>query len=322
MPSQLVDYWQDPPASVGLCYFDSVPSALTGASFSSPENKHEVLKEALLFVEGNHIDSAKRKHSFSPERVFKIVENTNKFLQSGGRIPWQQDHDKKQSANLGDLDGEITVRVISEADLPNPRAKHLIGKLGAFGQLVGRGAKAVAEIMSGNIKTLSPGVDIDEDIIREISATPTPAIVGLSTFRQGYPEELPTSWDDSASENVSPERREFEDLGKQLWDILAGIQRKIDPEFQYNSTLEALEGYFDRVEFLLLPEEPQASANSELPGMESSGRVTGNGGFDPEAKQKTQSIPEQQHYSQDQRELSLFSISDLLREKGIEFGRH
>lgn len=136
---------------------------------------------ALIFVEGNHVDSKKRAHSFGPDRIRKIVENTNMFMRKGGRVPFQSDHQKTQQFNLGDVEGEFYCCPIDESNLPDPKYRHLIGKLGVFvDRLVAKGTDAVKAIKEGKIRTLSPGIDPVTEAFVEVSATPIPAIIGPS----------------------------------------------------------------------------------------------------------------------------------------------
>jgi len=136
---------------------------------------------ALIFVEGDHVDSQKRPHNFSVSRIENIVRNTNDFIRKGGRIPFQKDHKKEQTYNIGDIEGEFYCQTITEDNLPNPRYRHLIGKVGVFvDNLVAKGKEAVMAIKEGRIKTLSPGIDPATECFVEVSATPIPAIIGPS----------------------------------------------------------------------------------------------------------------------------------------------
>jgi len=179
-------------------------------------------------IEGNHHDSQKRPHTFSQERLRDLVEKTNAFIRAGGRIPWQKDHDKTQSANIGDLEGELEIRIITEDDLPNPRLRKLVGKLGAFGQLVAKGEDIVAQVMSGRIKTLSPGIDVATNTIKEISATPQPAIVGLSIFRQHNSDaRFSLTWDDAEEEQTQIDelKEQYEEITEKFWEIVTCISQ-------------------------------------------------------------------------------------------------
>lgn len=294
-------------------HFDVPAAGLTNATFSN-DASNEVVKEALLFVEGDHIDSAKRLHKFSADRVFRIAENTNKFLRSGGRVPWQQDHDKTQKANIGDLDGEIELREITISDLPNPRAKHLVGKIGAFGKLIGRG-KAIADIVAGNIKTLSPGIDIAGDIIREISATPTPAIVGLSTFKLGEDRRPPVSWDEAEEESeiAEAEREEYQELCEKFWKIANNIRFSSAEEIgedPYNAMQIAIDGFVERLQVMLSPEGTESDPVPQQPEQIQGGRY-------PNMRQKTQQNPQAQQQAappQPSANMSRFTMADMANE--------
>ena len=140
-------------------------------------------KPALVFVEGQHTDSQKRTHFFNKDRIHRIVANSNEFFRQGRRIPFQLDHKKDQSSNIGDVESEFYTKVIQLEDLPNPRHKHLVGKLGVFvDNIIARGADIVEKIKSKSISTLSPGIDPATESFCEISATPVPAIIGPSLF--------------------------------------------------------------------------------------------------------------------------------------------
>lgn len=209
---------------------------LTPAEFNEEEDDpHTLTKEALVMVEGNHIDSAKRSHNFSRDRILQIVKNTNNFISQGGRVPWQTDHDKKQAANIGDLEGILEARVITEEDLPNPKLRNLVGKMGAFAQLVAKGIDVVSQVVSGRIKTLSPGIDVTTDTIKEISATPQPAIVGLSVFRHpSASADFALTWEeaDSGQGQIDAIHEEYRELLEQFWNIATAISQADEATLQ------------------------------------------------------------------------------------------
>lgn len=93
--------------------FSSPTFGLCSAEFES-ESPNQITKRALVMVEGEHIDSAKRRHVFDAERIKRIAERTNNWLSQGGRVPWQRDHKKTQQDNIGDLEGGLEVRVITD----------------------------------------------------------------------------------------------------------------------------------------------------------------------------------------------------------------
>jgi hypothetical protein len=147
------------------------------------EGNSSITKPALIFVEGQHTDSSKRTHHFTKDRIERIVANTNDFLRKGARIPFQLDHKKDQLSNIGDVESEFYTKVITEVDLPNPKHKHLLGRLGVFvDKIVAKGKDAVQKIIDKKITTLSPGIDPATESFIEISATPIPAIIGPSLF--------------------------------------------------------------------------------------------------------------------------------------------
>lgn len=210
----------------GLCTF---------ADSGQQVSDDKIVKSALVMVEGHHRDSNNRDHVFSAARVKRIAERTNEWLFRGGRVPWQRDHKKDQINNLGDLEGALEVRRITEADLPNPGLTDLVGKIGAFTtSLVGKGKDVVAEVLAGRIKTLSPGIDIENDIIREISATPTPAIVGLSTFKKAEARFSLTLAEAKAEEE---QEGQLEDALKELAEMIAETATSI-----MSATEEDLQG--------------------------------------------------------------------------------
>lgn len=238
-------------------YFNSQTFGLCSAEFESgaPDT---ITKSALVMVEGQHVDSSKRTHNFDAQRIQRIVERTNDWMAKGGRVPWQMDHKKTQDANIGDLEGGLEVRVITSEDLPNPKLRHLIGKVGAFAQdLIGKGKDVVDDILAGRIKTLSPGIDINADIIREISATPTPAIVGLSTFKRHDAGKFALTMEEAEADGSQEDamKEEFEELGETFWSVVGSIFAATEDELQGQEPqalmMQAIEDYSSRVIELL-----------------------------------------------------------------------
>ena len=174
---------------------------IPGANFSESDDDSLISKKALIIVEGKHTDNSGKGHVFTPDDIEWFANSTNDFIDSGGRIPWQEDHNKSQKHNIGDLESYIETRVITAEDLPDPKLRTLVGKVGAFAtNLVGKGKDVVEQIKAGRIKTLSPGIDMATGIIREISATPTPAIVGMSVFsRSSAKGSNATTWEEAES---------------------------------------------------------------------------------------------------------------------------
>src|SRR5574339_14673 len=90
-------------------YF-STPVDTSYFNFNKNNTVARLAKKVLVMVEGNHTDSKGRSHEFSAHRVRELVQNTNKYIQRGGQIPWQKDHEKTQDSNIGRLESEQELR--------------------------------------------------------------------------------------------------------------------------------------------------------------------------------------------------------------------
>ena len=236
---------------------DTTSGLLEGVNFSESESENIISKKALIIVEGNHTDNNGKKHSFTADDIEWFAESTNKFLENGGRVPWQEDHNKSQKNNIGDLESFIVTKTITNDDLPDPKLKSLVGKVGAFAMdLVGKGKDVVDQIRMGRIKTLSPGIDMRTGIIREISATPTPAIVGMSIFSRGNNHTAMT-WEEAESvcEMDDSLREEYQEMTDTLWIIAGNIVNAHDDEIPMSNREamfdEALQGFVERFSDLL-----------------------------------------------------------------------
>lgn len=257
----------------GLVKFKTAEAGLLGGvNFSADSDSDETIsKKALVIIEGEHTDNSGKKHSFTKEDIEWFADATNGFLEQGGRVPWQTDHDKKQKSNIGDLEDFLVAKTVTADDLPDPRLAHkLVGKLGLFAtQLVGKGRDVVDQIRSGRIKTLSPGIDLKTGIIREISATPTPAIVGMSIFSQGTQGSSALSWEEAESCTQVDEslREDYEHLTDILWSITTNIANASDQEVPMNNRQEmidqALQGFSDRLMNLLGIEESESGISTD-----------------------------------------------------------
>jgi hypothetical protein len=251
-------------------------------SFSTTGDLFKLAKRALVFVEGTHKDSQGRVHEFPVDRIREFVDNTNKFLKGGGRIPFQMDHRKTQEYNIGDVESEFYIKDITEEDLPNPAYRHLIGKAGVFvDSIVGKGKEIVDKINSGLINTLSPGLDPMTKSFIEISATPTPAIIGPALFsKEGQDIDnfiefelmLPKSSDYSGAPNIKEKgnkstsysfdslamkkkslkkkEKEFEELSEDLFEILNSIYSATDEELAAES-VDPVQASYDAIEYFL-----------------------------------------------------------------------
>lgn len=229
--------------SADIRLFNDDAFLLSRSEFDSGDDENTITKRALVMVEGQHTDSAKRKHFFSSDRVAELVENTNALLNSGGRVPWQRDHKKDQDSNIGDLEGLLELRVITLDDVPDPRLiKKLVGKVGAFAtKLVAKGKDVVDQIVAGRISTLSPGIDIATNTIREISATPTPAIIGLRTFRRhDGSANFALTFEEAEAEqaDVNANKKEYQKITDTFWNIVSSIASATEDQLQGQDSIE------------------------------------------------------------------------------------
>lgn len=253
---------------------------LLNFSISGDGESYSLAKKALIFIEGNHKDSMGRSHEFDASRIKKFVDNTNNFIRSGGRLPFQMDHRKTQDFNIGDVEGELYTKVITEADLPNAKYRHLVGKVGVFvDNIIGRGKDVVDKINQGLIKTLSPGMDPMTESFIEISATPTPAIIGPALFsKEGdeidnyilfeamSPPKAGTSttedestqltkafsYDELKSKKHSQDKlhKEYEELSEGLFEILTSIQGASEEELAA-AAINPVDASYDAIEHFL-----------------------------------------------------------------------
>lgn len=240
-------------------YFNSLPAQLDVGINPDTGEQEGLVRRALLFVEGDHTDSNQRGHQFPEDRVHKLVRNTNAWFESGGFIPLLLDHNKSATAVVGSLDAPLEMKVLTEQDiapLPNAnRLGHLVGRLGVFCNAVSLKAQEAIDCFQKNwVKSVSPGIDLATDTIRELSLVATPAIAGLSLFSaaerglthfaafsettSGDAKEVATlkrkyemprttalSLSDALAQQkvLSDKREEYDELCEMLWQVLENI---------------------------------------------------------------------------------------------------
>lgn len=76
------------------------------------ESPNKVIKKGLVLIEGTHVDSKKRTHTFSPARIREIVSNSNALF-ANTRIPVLMDHKKEQSSVIGDVESQFQCTTIN-----------------------------------------------------------------------------------------------------------------------------------------------------------------------------------------------------------------
>lgn len=231
-------------------------------------------KAALIFVEGKHKDSMGREHLFDAPRIQKFVQNTNKHLEMGGRLPVQMDHKKTQDFNIGDVESLLYTKVITEDDLPNKKFRHLIGRIGVFADnVVIKSKKAIEDVKARIINTLSPGLDPLTESFIEVSATPTPAIIGPALFSQSgteldniitfemMPDKMDTQKGNgkafsfeqlrSVKQNVEKKEEEYEELTEDLFEILCSLYNASEEELAAQQVSNPIEASYEAIEYFL-----------------------------------------------------------------------
>lgn len=205
----------------GLCQF-------------SEERSGELIKNALVLIEGTHKDNQGVIHEFPSDRILRIAQRTNAAMSQGYEIPLMSDHSKQLIGTDGELKklgvfvSPFECRVIRQEDLPNPKMQHLIGKLGAFSKA--KILNKVQEVQSKLINLLSPGVDLKLERLAEVSAVAFPAIHGPALFAAS------NSVQDLSFASVKEEQGSFkkqrQELGDEFEVFLETIQRiqKASPE--------------------------------------------------------------------------------------------
>lgn len=217
-----------------VIYFNSDIS--TSESQLEVQDVDKLVRRGLIFYAGNHTDSKSRGHSFPENRVLEIVENTNRLIEQGQAIPVLKDHNKTVDSACGHIEAPLEARLITKEDLPNPRATSLIGKLGVFcDAVVLKGKDVVSKFVSGAVKTVSPGIDITTNTMRELSLTPVPAIAHLSLYKRGdvaiQNANFAFTFDELEADGAELDQmqEEYEDLTEKLWMLLMNIQTA-DPD--------------------------------------------------------------------------------------------
>jgi hypothetical protein len=232
-----------------------------------------VLKNALVLVEGTHKSMEGKYHQVTPANVMQIVKNTNDDWMNGVDIPFLVDHQKNvlnrngDSNSLGRVASELECRIVQQEDLPDPRLRHLIGKIGAFTKI--HVTRKVEDVQNKSIKDLSPGINFKENKIFEISAVNFPSITGLSLFSSIDYDEIKKQ-----RETSSYVTRQLEECTDIFYAAIEGIEESGDrfqgDESTKKSFIErALQGYMrdlrEKLELEPLGEQEESDGQSESP---------------------------------------------------------
>lgn len=263
-------------------------------SFDESGESASLQKSAIIFVSGDHKDKRGVNHQFSEERVQTLVDNTNEAIESGQKLPLMLDHQKTADSVIGELTGQIYTKIITPKDLPNPKAKYLLGRLGVFtDSVLAKGKKTVQMIKDGVLSSLSAGIDPASESFIEVSCVSHPAIRGMQLYgKNGLSKTLEFSEMTLDPEMESPEgqkdpilnmyaalgiekqatkiQEEYEKLANALGKVLTNIYTASEEALKGKNPIEesyaALDYFNQEVERLFeLVEEENDSEEPELP---------------------------------------------------------
>lgn len=224
---------------------------------------------ALVAVEGSFNDSNNKPHEFSVDRLKVIANNTNSAINQGIEIPVCTDHKKTVDNTVGKIVGEAFTRPISDRDLPNIKAKHLIGKMGLFFSGVNiKTPDTLEKVRQGVVNSVSMGLDLVKNSIVELSIVPIPAIPNMGLFSKSNLAKFNTnnlsvnqnaiSWEELEFSEQSLEtlKEDYDILTDNLWSLLNNLYNSDDLDIQDIATLKQyvftiLNGFSVRVVELL-----------------------------------------------------------------------
>jgi len=169
-----------------IIHFNTIPTPLKEVENNDPNS---LTKEGLIFYStlenSPHVDSRKVSHDFSPDKIYQLVENTNKhFNTSEVGIPVLTEHKKDVNNVVGFIESPVEARVIDEVYTKgNPKLKHLLGRVGVFVKdVVIKTPEIIDRMKRGLAKTVSAGIDLDSFSIKELSLVALPAIPNVTLF--------------------------------------------------------------------------------------------------------------------------------------------
>lgn len=233
-----------------------------------PHEEGELVKKALVAVEGTFDDSNGNSHTFSVDRLNTIAAHTNAALNTGNTIPVCQDHSKTVESTVGSVNGFAYVKPVTEADLPNSKSTHLLGKIGLFlDDVCIKAPAAIQKVAGGIVTSVSMGLNLDpkEHRIMELSLVPIPAIPNMGLFKHKSANFMADSddsqaftWEDMEADSIAMDelKEEYDDLTDSLWRLISNIYTSDAVNITDVNTLKqyvysALNGYSIRVMDLL-----------------------------------------------------------------------
>lgn len=248
-------------------------SGSTFANFNENEDG-SITKRALILCSGEHTDSKGRKHYFDDDYIFTVAENTNLEFNSGANIPVLKEHNKHVDSIVGSLESTVEARVITEEDLPDPRQKHLLGRVGLFAQnVLIKANDAVEKVKQGLARTISAGLDLKDKKIREISLVSIPAIKGMALYSMMDKGDngKPMTFEEMEAYEKDEEglKEEYEEYAEMLYKVLCNIKccedMTVSGEQQSELIQQAFLDFSERVSDLMFGDMNEISADDDEP---------------------------------------------------------
>lgn len=224
-----------------------------------------VTKDAILMLEGTLPDSKGVVHTFSADRLAQIADNTNQALQEGVKLPVLLEHEKTALATVGNgNNAELYVKTVTEEDIQkiNPKATKLIGKAALFVRnLVIQTPEIVSKVLEGTASSVSMGLDLLTDSLKEISLVGIPAWEHATLYAKqngGVSKFSALTWDEDGQANnddLEEKEEEYEKLTEQLWGYLRNIYTADEAELKGKDPSQLVDvtlyGFVERVKKLL-----------------------------------------------------------------------
>ena len=257
-------------------YFASQGSSLL--STFTQDSTGCVTKDAILMLEGTLPDSKGVVHTFTAERLEQIAANTNAALEQGVKLPVLLEHEKTALATVGNgNNAELYVKEVTEEDLNkiNPKAKKLLGKAALFVRnLVIQTPEIVNKVIDGTASSVSMGLDLLTESLKEISLVGIPAWEHASLYHKGTAKFSALTWDDDSTndDDLEEKEEEYEKLSEQLWGYLRNIYSADEAELKGQDPSKLVDvtlyGFVERVKKLLdlNGEEDDATPESTAQG--------------------------------------------------------
>ena len=222
-----------------------------------------VTKDAILMLEGTLPDSKGVVHTFTADRLAQIADNTNAALQEGVKLPVLLEHEKTALATVGNgNNAELYVKTVTEEDIAkiNPKATKLIGKAALFVRnLVIQTPEVVNKVLEGTASSVSMGLDLLTDSLKEISLVGIPAWEHATLYAKhnSNAKFSALTWDEDGQQDDSLEEKEeeYEKLTEQLWGYLRNIYTADEAELKGKDPSQLVDvtlyGFVERVKKLL-----------------------------------------------------------------------